>query len=101
MIGLPVTCISTGTRHDAQATPSAGSIHCCRRTASSMSLRSLLRSSKAVSQSCMRMEQESFPHIALITFLWSEGACEGGRNGPGDRIGDKREEGKRVGREWE
>ena len=50
----------------------------------------------------MRMEQESFPHIALITFLWSEGACEGGREGekwPGDRIGDKREEGKRVGRE--
>ena len=60
----------------------------------------------------MRMEQESFPHIALITFLWSEGAWEGEReggregeretereggerNGPGDRIGDKREGGKR------
>ena len=46
-----------------------------------MSLRNLLRSSRAISQSCMRMEQDSFPHIALVTFLWSEGACEGGEWG--------------------
>ena len=68
---------------------STSSTHYCRHTASSMSLRSLLRSSRAVSQSCMRIEQESFPHIALITFLWSEGAWEG----------EKREKGREEGRE--
>ena len=64
-----------------------------------MSLRSLLRSSRAVSQSCMRMEQESFPHIALITFLWSEGACEGGSEGGREKGGRVR--GREGGREGE